>query len=140
MKFSPEHIGLAASNPNTLKDWYMRVLGAKVVLQLGDSPPAYLLELAGGVWIEIYAADSALGPQPNKVAGWRHLALRVENIESARNYLAGMGVQFTEPVKPAGGPSGLAPGATGRILFFGDLEGNLLHLVERPASWMQQTG
>jgi hypothetical protein len=33
-------------------------------------------------------------------------------------------VKFTEQPKPAGGG--------GRVLFFADAEGNLLHLVERP--------
>jgi hypothetical protein len=33
-------------------------------------------------------------------------------------------VQFTEEARPAAGG--------GRVLFFEDLEGNLLHLVERP--------
>jgi predicted enzyme related to lactoylglutathione lyase len=35
------------------------------------------------------------------------------------------GLEFTEEIKPAGGG--------GRVLFFQDLEGNLLHLVERTA-------
>ena len=121
----------------------MRVLGAKVVMELGGSPPAYMLELPGGMWIEIYSAESTTGPQGNKVAGWRHLALRISyggspgSLEGAREHLAGLGVQFTEPVKPAGSPLGSAPGSAGRILFFSDPEGNLLHLVERPAGWRQ---
>jgi predicted enzyme related to lactoylglutathione lyase len=39
--------------------------------------------------------------------------------------LEARGVKFTEEVRPAGGG--------GRILFFQDAEGNLLHLVERSA-------
>jgi predicted enzyme related to lactoylglutathione lyase len=35
------------------------------------------------------------------------------------------GVNFTEEIRPAGGG--------GRVVFFKDGEGNLLHLVERPA-------
>ena len=38
------------------------------------------------------------------------------------------GVMFIEPVKPAAGG--------GRVLFFKDCEGNLLHLVDRPADTM----
>src|SRR5262245_30251353 len=117
MNFRPEHLGLAASDANALKDWYMRVLGARVVMQLGSSPPAYLLDL-GGIWVEIYSAESTAGTLGNRVAGWRHLALRVENIDAARAYLSASGIPFPEPVKPAGG--------AGRILFFSDPEGNLL--------------
>ena len=125
VKFSPEHLGLAARDPVALKDWYVRALGAEVVFDNGESPPAFFLRLAGGTLLEIYACRSATGETGNNsLAGWRHLALRVESIEAARDELAGRGVQFTEPVKPAGGG--------GRVLFFQDAEGNLLHLVERP--------
>ncbi len=56
---------------------------------------------------------------------WRssHLAVRVDSIESARAELTRHGVIFDEPIKPAGGG--------GRVLFFRDSEGNLLHLIER---------
>ena len=128
--FQPEHFGLAATDANALKEWYIRVLGVRVVMQLSPSPPAYLLEFPGGFWIEIYSAESSAGTPGNRVAGWRHLALRVENIEVARSHLEAVGVSFLEPVKPAGG--------AGRILFFSDPEGNLLHLVERPPGWKTQ--
>ena len=127
ISFQPEHFGLAATDVEGLKDWYVRVLGARVALQLGSSPPAYLLEFPGGFWMEIYSAESSAGTPGNRVAGWRHLALRVGNIQAARSHLEAAGVSFPEPVKPAGG--------AGRILFFSDPEGNLLHLVERPPGW-----
>ncbi|MCI0743804.1 MAG: VOC family protein [Verrucomicrobia subdivision 3 bacterium] len=126
MDFRAEHLGLAAMDPFALKDWYMRVLGASVVAELSQSPPAWLLELPGGFWIEIYSADSP-GARGNRVSGWRHLALRVQNIEAAQARLKQAGVEFPEPIKPAGG--------AGQILFFSDPEGNLLHLVERPDGW-----
>ncbi|HSH93216.1 MAG TPA: VOC family protein, partial [Roseimicrobium sp.] len=59
----------------------------------------------------------------NKMNGWRHLALRVDSIETSKTELTSRGVVFTENVKPAGGG--------GKVLFFKDPEGNLLHLVER---------
>ena len=46
------------------------------------------------------------------------------SIEAAQAELARRGVAFPDPPKPAGGG--------GRVLFFADAEGNLLHLVERP--------
>lgn len=124
MKLSVEHIGLAARDTVALKDWYARVLGARPVFCDGKSPPAFLLDLGGGLMLEIYPADSAR-PETgdNKLAGWRHLALRVDSIETAREALGRQGVVFQEPVKPAGGG--------GRVLFFRDGEGHLLHLVER---------
>jgi glyoxylase I family protein len=122
--FLPEHLGLAARDSVTLKDWYVRVLGAKVRFDNREQPPAFLVRL-GGTLIEIYPADTARPETANnKLAGWRHLALRVDSIEAARDELTQRGVTFSEPVKPAGGG--------GRVLFFSDPEGNLLHLVERP--------
>jgi glyoxylase I family protein len=127
MKLSIEHIGLAARDPIALKDWYVRVLAAKIFFQTDQSPPAFFLELPGGLQIEIYKGDRAsVETSVNSLAGWRHLALRVESLDSARDELVAQGVEFTDPIKLAGGG--------GRILFFKDAEGNLLHLLERPAN------
>ncbi len=124
MNFAVEHIGLAARDTVALKDWYGRVLGARELFNDGKSPPAFLLEIAGGPMIEVYPGDTSVDATGhNKLAGWRHVALRVESIESAREELGKQGVRFEEPIKPAGGG--------GRVLFFKDCEGNLLHLVER---------
>jgi len=126
LDFSIEHIGLAAQDTTALKDWYERVLGARVIFAGAQTPIAYLIELPGGAWVEIYQGNyGAKEVVDNKLQGWRHVALRVESIEAARRELESKGVRITEEVKPAGGG--------GRVLFFQDLEGNLLHLVERPA-------
>ena len=126
MNLSIEHVGLAARDTGALRNWYARMLGAREVFTDRKTPPAFILELSGSPLIEIYPADSAGGEMGNnKLAGWRHLALRVDSIESVRDELARRGVVFEEPIKPAGGG--------GRVLFFKDGEGNLLHLVERSA-------
>lgn len=126
MQFSVEHIGLAAQDPVRLKDWYIRLLGASLVFETKQVPPAFFLKLPGGVMVEIYLAESSIDrTNNNKLAGWRHLALRVPSLDKARQELTASGVAFEEEVKPAGGG--------GRILFFQDPERNLLHLVERPA-------
>jgi glyoxylase I family protein len=123
MNFSLEHLGLPARDPIALKDWYVKTLEAKVRFDNGQTPPMFLLSTAGGM-IEIYAGDFAVKETANnKLNGWRHVALRVESIEAAKAELEKRGVRFTEEIKPAGGG--------GRVLFFQDLEGNLLHLVER---------
>jgi glyoxylase I family protein len=129
MDFAVEHIGLSAQLPERLKSWYVTVLCAKVVFDNRQNPPAYLLRLAGGCLIEIYPASHSIPETSyNRLGGWRHLALRVDSIMEAKVWLEGHGVSFQEPVKPAGGG--------GSVLFFRDLEGHLIHLVQRPAEFV----
>jgi glyoxylase I family protein len=127
VNFTVEHLGLPARDPAALKDWYERMLGAKVVFSNNQMPPAFFLALPGRVMLEIYGGDSSL-PQTsdNKLNGWRHVALRVDSVTAAKAELEKRGLRFTEEIKPAGGG--------GSVLFFQDPEGNLLHLVERPAN------
>ena len=126
MKLALEHLGLAARDPISLSAWYARVLDAKVLFDNGAQPPAFMLALPGGPLLELYpAAHARPETNDNSLSGWRHLALRVESIEAAQAELSRRGVRFTESPKPAGWG--------GRVLFFADPEGNLLHLVERPA-------
>ena len=124
MEFRVEHLGLPARDPVALKDWYVRVLGAKFVFNDGLIPPSFFVRMPGGVMFEIYQATASL-PQTtdNKLAGWRHLALRVDSLDAARVELERRGVKFTAPETVAVG--------NGRVLYFADGEGNLVHLVER---------
>ena len=123
-QFSIEHLGLAAPDPTALKDWYEKVFGARVVFSSGTTPPAFIIEMPGGGWLEIYQGHyGANETSDNRLHGWRHLALRVDSVEAARRVLLEKGVGFTEGVIPAGGG--------GHVLFFQDPDGNLLHLVER---------
>ena len=123
MTFNLEHIGIPATDSVALRQWYERVLGAKQLWDNGQNPPTSLLAL-GNVWVEIYPADKST-PQTadNKLAGFRHLALRVPSIDAAKAELEKRGVKFTEEIRPAAGG--------GKVLFFEDGEGNLLHFVER---------
>ena len=124
LEFSVEHLGLPARDPVKLKDWYLRAIGAQLRFDNGQTPPAFFVELPGGVMLEIYKSNASVKEtSDNSVAGWRHVALRVSSIEAAKKVLAARGVRFPDPAKPAGGG--------GRVLFFSDPEGNLLHLVER---------
>ena len=129
MNFSVEHIGIPAADPIALKKWYVRVLGARPVWDNGQKPPSFLIALAGDAMLEIYPANavSNSGRGDNQQAGFRHVALRVNSIEAAKAELSRRGVKFDEETRPTAGG--------GKVLFFEDGEGNLLHLVERPADW-----
>lgn len=125
MNFSVEHIGLPARDAAALRDWYVAKLGAKCIAPTGTEPPFFIQPPGANASFEIYHASGAnVATEDNGLAGWRHLALRVESIEAARQHLEARGVQFMDPIKPAAGG--------GRVLFFRDGEGNLLHLVDRP--------
>ena len=129
MNFTVEHIGIPATDPPALKNWYVRVLGARPVWDNGQTPPSFLIALAGGAWLEIYPAYAVSNPGrgDNQLAGFRHVALRVDSIDAAKVELSKRGVKFDEEIRPAAGG--------GKVLFFNDGEGNLLHLVERPKDW-----
>ncbi len=124
-RYRVEHLGFAASDPAALADWYVRVLDGRQVWNNGLTPPALFIELPGPLILEIYAS-AGRSPEilPNHMAGFRHLALRVDDLDVARAELTARGVSFVEPIKPAGGG--------GRVQFFRDPEGNLIHLVDRP--------
>jgi|SRR5665213_2178786 len=125
MNISIEHIAIPSPNPVALKNWYERVLGARELFNNGQTPPTFLIALPGGGWFEIYAATSAPENRGNnKLAGFRHIALRVDSIDAAKTELENRGVRFSEEIRAAGGG--------GKVLFFEDCEGNLLHFVERP--------
>ena len=125
MNLMVDHIAIPALDPAVLKSWYERVLDAKPVWDNGQKPTTCLISL-GNLWLELYQADAPLPERGNnKLQGFRHLALRVPSITESKAVLESRGVVFTEEVRPAAGG--------GKVLFFADAEGNLLHLVERPA-------
>ena len=124
MNISVEHIAIVAKDPVALLKWYEQALGARLLWNNGQTPPTCLLSL-GNVWFEIYPAEKMQAePGHNKLSGFRHLALRVESLDGAKAELERRGVKFSEGERPAAGG--------GRVLFFEDAEGNLLHFVERP--------
>ena len=125
MNFAIEHIALPARNLAALRDWYVAKLGATCTAANGAEPPFFIKLPGATTTFEMYeAAGSVPQTSDNGLAGWRHLALRVDSIEAARKELEARGVVFNDPIKPAAGG--------GRVLFFKDCEGNLLHLVDRP--------
>ncbi|MGC9943558.1 MAG: VOC family protein, partial [Verrucomicrobiota bacterium] len=110
MNISLEHIAIPAADPSTLRNWYVQVLGAKPVFDNGLNPPTYLISL-GNAWLEIFKAEALPAERGNnKLAGFRHLALKVDSIATTKTELEQRGVKFTEEIRPAAG--------AGNVLFF----------------------
>ena len=125
--FEIEHVGLPARDPARLKDWFVHVFDAELVYGDDANPPSILVKMPGGVLIEIYPALCIVPDiTNNKLSGWRHVALRVASLEVSKAHLESRGVRFEAQVGPAVGG--------GEVLYFADAEGNLLHLVQRPAT------
>jgi glyoxylase I family protein len=124
MNISFEHVGIPATDPVALKNWYERVLGTRTIWDSGENPPAYLVAFPGGGWLEIYSAkEKQSSPENNNLQGFRHLALRVDSVDAAKAEAIRRGIVFTKEPGPAVGG--------GRVQYFADPEGNLLHFVER---------
>lgn len=119
-----EHFGICAMNTDALKDWYVKLFGFKVVYENNKSPKTYFLAVNDGSMIEIYPANESSGSYNNKVQGHRHIALIPENFDEVCKALDENNVEIIEKA---------AVSATGvKTIFFKDIEGNVLHLIDRP--------
>lgn len=117
-----EHIGLCADNPKMLVEWYVKVLGFRIVRAL-EEHRTYFVRAADGGMLEVYPAKHPSDPADNIHRGLRHIALSACDVDAEVARLRSAGV--------------LVPAETivitpdMKLAFFSDPEGNLLHLVER---------
>jgi hypothetical protein len=74
--------------------------------------------------MEIIPANGEASPPEMTALGVRHIALRVHNIEAARQQLCTRNIEFITDIIHVR-PLDL------RVIFFRDPEGNLLHLIQR---------
>lgn len=119
-----EHVGICANNTVALKDWYVRVFNFSVVYDNQKEMPTYFLALEDGNMLEIYPAEVTVGKPTNKYQGVRHLALGTDVIEEVYQNLLHHQVEILEELKCSS--KGI------KTVFFRDLEGNVLHLIQRP--------
>jgi glyoxylase I family protein len=120
-----EHLAIASPNPENLAHWYADHLGFHINYSYAGN---YFVRAANGAMIEIIPASNSLSaPQVianNKDAGFRHLAIAVEDFDAGVAHLKAKGVQMVgEPFETQGN----------RLAFFNDADGNLIHLIKRPA-------
>ena len=118
-----EHFAIAALDSKALADWYIKLFGLRVIFDNGKQPPTFLLKAPDGMVIEILPATSGAKTDYNQsAAGFRHLAVTVDDYEAAETHLREHGItEFIERRESE----------TSKLLFFRDPEGNILHLMWR---------
>ncbi|HEY8344316.1 MAG TPA: VOC family protein [Bacillota bacterium] len=115
-----EHLGLMAKDPEKLAHWYEKVLDFRIVYKAPSTPPAFFIAGKESGMIEIIPWEEGVSGVKDKKS---HIAIAVDDFESAVQRLKGAGVTVEEP---------RAIFAGGKVAFFRDIEDNILHLVYRP--------
>jgi glyoxylase I family protein len=117
-----DHPAIAVEKVDEIAEWYCKVLGYEKWFR--HDKPVWMLKAADGSLLEIMPRDHTTRPERTTwTPGWSHLAIRVENIETALAHLEGQGVVWEgEMIEAIGG---------GKLRSFYDPEGNMLQVVQR---------
>lgn len=114
-----EHFAIASPSPKRLAEWYVVNLEFEIVFEYAGN---YFVEAKNGVMIEIIPADGERTAAEMRSPGMRHIAIMVEDFDAGYAQLQKQGVTFVaEPYENQGN----------RLVFFNDLDGNLVHLIYR---------
>ena len=114
-----EHFAIASPNPKRLADWYVANLEFEVTFEYAGN---YFVEARNGALIEIIPAEGDAPASGMRTPGMRHIAISVDNFDSAYAQLREQGVTLEgEPYSNEGN----------RLAFFRDIDGNLMHLIQR---------
>jgi glyoxylase I family protein len=116
-----EHTAIASPNPRALAQWYVDHLEFVINFEYDGN---FFVRARNGSMLEIIPSEGTRGPQKMKDPGIRHLAIDVDDFDAAHADLKSKQVSFlTEPINNQGN----------RLVFFSDLDGNIVHLISRPA-------
>lgn len=114
-----EHTAIASPNPLQLAEWYVKYLGFHINFEYAGN---YFVKASDGSMLEIIPSEGERTPQGMKAPGIRHLAIKVDDFDTAHQQLRSAGVHFlTEPFENQGN----------RLVFFSDGDGNIVHLIAR---------
>jgi glyoxylase I family protein len=114
-----EHTAIASPNPGKLAQWYVDHLEFVINFEYDGN---YFVRARNGAMLEIIPSIGERGSNQMRDPGIRHLAIDVEDFAAAHTQLKQSGVQFLgEPFTVKGN----------RLVFFSDLDGNILHLITR---------
>ena len=114
-----EHTAIASPDPKTLATWYVDKLGFVINFEYDGN---YFVKAPNGAMLEIIPSEGERGSNKMKDVGIRHIAVMVEDFDAGYAALKAKGVHFLgEPYVNSGN----------RLVFFGDADGNILHLIKR---------
>lgn len=116
-----EHTAIASPNPETLAQWYVETLGLRIVHRYDGN---VFVKAPDGTMLEIIPSVGDPVKTEMKTPGIRHLAIAVDDFESAMKDLQAKGVKM----------GNLVSVGENRLAFFNDPEGNILHLIYRAAA------
>ncbi len=114
-----EHTAIASPDPEKLGQWYVDYLGFTINYRYDGN---VFVKAPNGTMLEIIPSQGPRSPQTLKDPGIRHLAIAVDDFDAAKKRLDDLGVKFLAPPVNVKG---------NRLVFFGDADGNFLHLIAR---------
>ena len=115
-----EHTAIASPNPKALADWYVEHLEFRINFEYSGN---YFVRAQNGSMLEIIPSEGERPSNQMKDPGIRHLAIDVDNFDEGHQLLKAKGVNFI---------AGPFENQGNRLVFFTDLDGNILHLISRP--------
>ncbi len=119
-----DHTAIASLHPLQLAGWYVEKLDLRVI---SENEGKIFLEANNGTVLEIIPGEGIPETPNMKDLGVRHVAFVVSDLEGSCQRLRARGIEFiTEIMRVA--PLQL------RVIFFRDMDGNLLHLIHRENS------
>jgi glyoxylase I family protein len=114
-----EHTAIASPNPENLAKWYVAHLEFVINFQYDGN---FFVKSPHGGMLEIIPCVGDSIPSKMRDQGIRHLAITVDDFDAAQKHLEANGVQME-------GEAFVNQG--NRLVFFRDLDGNLIHLIKR---------
>lgn len=122
-----EHIGIVAKDPATLRRWYVDNLNCTLISRDDGHGTAFIIAPDGRTILEFTQALHDRGIPELTAPGLRHMAISVDiaDVDRASRLLKAEQVEVLEDYKQL--PNGQ------HVFYFRDPEGNILHLIARPA-------
>jgi glyoxylase I family protein len=115
-----EHTAIASPDPRALAQWYVDNLEFRINYTYDGN---FFIRAQNGSMIEIIPSEGERPSNKMKDPGIRHFAIDVDDFDRAAEVLKAKGIEFI---------AGPFNNQGNRLVFFTDLDGNILHLISRP--------